>query len=341
MVSNVPLIAGLLLLGTGFGFTGSEETARRTLNHIDQPAASTENESRPLELVITHLTHPYGLAMLLLGVIVLSIWVYQRAHRLPALPRHRPLFPALGFAAFALTLGCSFIVQIAIAIAAGATAETVETMPASKLLRLQSIIRLGDGTMYAAVVIALMLVERHGRIAALWRAPPSEPPASQLVALRDGVIAFFASWPVVAGCSFIITALLILVTEQSPDTIAHGTLRLFTETRGSPWLPVMIAIVIIVGPAAEEFLYRVVLQRTFRSLRLRPWVAIVLTSAIFAVMHLAIADPGAILPLFVLSLTMGWVYERTGRFIAPFILHALFNAANVILLLLSTPAPSV
>jgi ABC-2 type transport system permease protein len=65
------------------------------------------------------------------------------------------------------------------------------------------------------------------------------------------------------------------------------------------------------------------------------WPAIVATSAIFALMHGGIAQPHAIPALFTLSLALGWVYERTGRLTAPIVMHALFNAANLGLALLT------
>jgi len=35
--------------------------------------------------------------------------------------------------------------------------------------------------------------------------------------------------------------------------------------------------------------------------------------------------------LLVLSIILGWIYERTGRLIASLILHGLFNATNLLL----------
>jgi membrane protease YdiL (CAAX protease family) len=40
--------------------------------------------------------------------------------------------------------------------------------------------------------------------------------------------------------------------------------------------------------------------------------------------------------LLLLSLFLGWIYERTGRLIAPIIAHGLFNATNLALMEFAT-----
>ena len=39
-------------------------------------------------------------------------------------------------------------------------------------------------------------------------------------------------------------------------------------------------------------------------------------------------------PLLVLGAGFGWVYDKTGRLTAPIVMHALFNAGNLVLALL-------
>ena len=48
-------------------------------------------------------------------------------------------------------------------------------------------------------------------------------------------------------------------------------------------------------------------------------------------MHLTIVEPYALVVLFVLSVGLGWAYEKSGRLTAPVTMHLLFNVANLAL----------
>ncbi len=78
-------------------------------------------------------------------------------------------------------------------------------------------------------------------------------------------------------------------------------------------------------------MYRGILQETLRLFGLSRWLAIVATSALFAAMHLTIVEPYAIVPLFVLSVGLGWAYEKSGRLTAPVTMHMLIKVANLTL----------
>ena len=62
------------------------------------------------------------------------------------------------------------------------------------------------------------------------------------------------------------------------------------------------------------------------------WTANVLTSALFAALHFA--QWPAPIPLFLLSLVLGWLYLRTGGLVAPFALHLTFNGMSTAVLYL-------
>jgi membrane protease YdiL (CAAX protease family) len=90
---------------------------------------------------------------------------------------------------------------------------------------------------------------------------------------------------------------------------------------------------VVVAPVAEEFLFRGVLFPFMQQQGYR-WLAWLVPSLIFALIHLNLPT---LLPLFVLALTLTWLYHRTGRLAANIAVHSLFNAANVILLFLFKP----
>jgi len=84
---------------------------------------------------------------------------------------------------------------------------------------------------------------------------------------------------------------------------------------------------VAVAPLVEELLFRGLLQSTIRSFVDRPWVAITLTSTLFAMVHQNVEHWPA---LFVLGAGMGHAYERSGSLWQPILIHALFNGTTVL-----------
>jgi membrane protease YdiL (CAAX protease family) len=121
----------------------------------------------------------------------------------------------------------------------------------------------------------------------------------------------------------------------------------------------LVRIVLVVGatviaPLAEELLFRGHIQTIVRHVLGRlgrrreadeagagalpaapparaTWGAILLTSALFAAIH----DPWTWPPIFLLSLFLGWLYERTGNLWAAVGLHAAFNTVMTLIFLQS------
>lgn len=85
----------------------------------------------------------------------------------------------------------------------------------------------------------------------------------------------------------------------------------------------------IVGPALEEILFRGFFQSTLVA-RLGIWPGIVATSAVFALLH----GYDAAVPIFVLSLLLGWLRVRTGRLEAAIVAHCVWNLTTLALVIL-------
>jgi membrane protease YdiL (CAAX protease family) len=145
--------------------------------------------------------------------------------------------------------------------------------------------------------------------------------------------------------------LLYLLGVEHPTE--HMLLRIFAS-KDALFVHVMIILsAVIVAPVVEEFLYRGHLQTALRALlgrmfagtsqepldpridRAHGWIAILVTSVVFAVAH---QEVWMMLPIFFLSLCLGYVYERTGNLWCSILLHMAFNAANVTLFVLQGAA---
>lgn len=91
--------------------------------------------------------------------------------------------------------------------------------------------------------------------------------------------------------------------------------------------------VVVLAPLLEELLFRVVLQGAL-SRDSSPAVAIGFSSAAFVCIH----QPVDWAPLFPLALTLGYVYYRRQSYLAVVVLHALFNALNLLLAFATLPS---
>jgi len=115
---------------------------------------------------------------------------------------------------------------------------------------------------------------------------------------------------------------------------AEGVKHLFFEileadSRGAvlAWIAVS---AVILAPLAEELTYRVLLQGWCQS-QLSPVTAILFSATIFSIVH-RVPD---CFPLFPLAVILGFVYHRRRSYVAVVVLHALFNATNLGLAVLS------
>ena len=95
---------------------------------------------------------------------------------------------------------------------------------------------------------------------------------------------------------------------------------------------VVLVSAVVIAPLTEEFFFRRVLQGWLeKHFADEAGVAVALSAIAFASAH---AGQGlAFLPLFPLALVLGLIAERTGTIVPCILLHAMFNAVSVFLLL--------
>lgn len=101
----------------------------------------------------------------------------------------------------------------------------------------------------------------------------------------------------------------------------------------------LIAATAIVTPFVEEFLFRVLLQgglqswadrNSFVAGRWQPtaWWPMLVVSGVFAMMHFG--QGAAPIPLFLLSVGLGYLYRKTGNITAPMVVHMVLNGLTLL-----------
>ncbi|MEN8127950.1 MAG: CPBP family intramembrane glutamic endopeptidase, partial [Planctomycetota bacterium] len=111
----------------------------------------------------------------------------------------------------------------------------------------------------------------------------------------------------------------------------HQTLTFLTESSSIAVIIMTVLIASVVVPVFEEMVFRGFLQSALRSAT-TPWTAILVTSALFASIHLP--NYAHMPSLFILSCGMGYAYERSGSLFRPILMHVFFNGFSITMKLL-------
>jgi len=133
----------------------------------------------------------------------------------------------------------------------------------------------------------------------------------------------------IASQFLLVTAVTFPLTKLFPDQFSveevEKRARELSDAATGGWVLVLFLVVVVGAPVVEEIVYRGLLQQGLdRSMN--PSVALVITAAIFAAIHLQpIEFPG----LFAFALVLGWTYRKTQRLGLPIITHMAFNASGL------------
>ncbi len=148
---------------------------------------------------------------------------------------------------------------------------------------------------------------------------------------------FITIWPFVIS---IISIIIFLGTEFFGDDFKmqqNEGLAIILE-HNVLWLRLlMIGFAVLIVPVFEELLFRGLIQNLFSSFNISRWLAILITSILFSALHPPMHFPA----LLVLSMCIGYPYEKSGSLLRPIFIHAIFNAASITaaLYLLQTSSP--
>ncbi len=154
----------------------------------------------------------------------------------------------------------------------------------------------------------------------------------------------------VAGLVLLLAPLLGLAAVLDRFVPYHHAIVDFLNIHRDPLsIGLVVFAAVVAAPVAEEFLFRRVLQGWLESWLDRSldrdeqrWggvTAIVLSSLAFAAAH--VGQGMAWVPLFFFGLVVGYLARQTGSIVPGIILHGLFNAVSVALVLVQVAAPEM
>lgn len=296
----------------------------------------------------------FTIAMLACAPVAL-VWMWRRDVLRPGALRRlaaRGLLRDPSSISGAAWLACALATFLAMAVGAGAARSLLATAglsdAAAKALRDLA----GYGLAATVGVLCASLMAR----AAPERARRAIGLSCERRDAAVGLGAFALTLPLCIAAATASAVLAKAVSGAPPERLAHETLRALTADRWT-WPALLSSVLVIVGaPVVEELVYRVFLQSAVVSVlvavRARATgrdphatardsaAAVVIATAVFVLPHAAaLGGPVAwhALPsLAVLSLALGVAYERTRSPIVPVVMHAGFNAFNLLAAMLLT-----
>ena len=142
----------------------------------------------------------------------------------------------------------------------------------------------------------------------------------------------FAGLPLGVACQLLLVPAIYWPLQQiwsdafSSYDIEQRARDLWDKANGG-WTIVLIIVVALGAPLIEELLYRGLILQALQS-RLNDWVALLISSAWFALIHL---QPVELPGLFAFALVLGICFQRTGRLGMAIFAHIGFNAAGLLL----------
>jgi membrane protease YdiL (CAAX protease family) len=144
-------------------------------------------------------------------------------------------------------------------------------------------------------------------------------------AIPQGVLGIALVLPLLAWVTIFTMIAWRLMDLTHPEK--HELLEILDKTHDPKLATLLVITAVLIAPVYEELLFRGHLQTLLRYFLRRPWPAILLSSAAFALVHPWWTQP----PIFFLALCLGYAYERTNNLWVPILIHALFNATSVVI----------
>lgn len=259
-------------------------------------------------------------------VVLAGLWFWD-VIRPGSLSRMRRKVDHQPVVVWVLTAFCLFCVGAVVAAAAQSLPRSLLGPPES--LRASATILLGTYAVVVPAAFALLRLLRPGKGAG----------ADLTIRGADvplGVLGFVLAYPVVLGGAALAGQALRSLGVEAPEEISHTILKLIAESPQNPWSWGLVAAAVLGAPIAEEIIYRAMLQSGILRATGSPWLAIGVTSAIFAAAHLGSVPPAMMPTLVLIGVALGVAYERTRSLAVPVTMHMVFNGVNIALALATT-----
>ncbi len=140
--------------------------------------------------------------------------------------------------------------------------------------------------------------------------------------IRIAIGGYLTIIPVLAVIMIIVFIGLKVSSYEPPETKA---LEMLYEAKGTKLLFILTVLVTIIGPIAEELFFRGFAYPVFRK-KIGVRNAILLVSAVFAMLHMNIVS---FFPILALGVLLAYLYEKTGSMIPSITVHVIHNSAVI------------
>lgn len=259
------------------------------------------------------------LALLVVAICSLrsGTWRNPLEHRSAAAPPGAFVVLVFAFAAFVL-------LQNAGVQALGLTDEQLAPPGSPAFVQILAVISIGQLVLSTAVLFWLTIPRRA--------VTQSTLRVSRIRSTSAGLLGGLIAVPVTAlQLAFVVTIWQALRPHEAPPT--HVVLQGMQSQAGGPWgMAVLLISAVVAAPLFEEVCFRGLLLGGLIAVSGRPLLSVVISSAIFGLIHWS--NPQTVLPLFTFGLLLAIVRTRYGLG-AAFFAHALFNARTMAIALLN------
>jgi membrane protease YdiL (CAAX protease family) len=253
------------------------------------------------------------------GTLLFGIWLLKTSFGRYALagspPRRNNMPPYLPFVPFFIWVGV-------ISLSAAATEKLLPSLQDWQKAVLDNLILCIGAIIAMAVIVLLARASFPRRLKGFG--------LDAKTIYKDFPAAFlnlFTVWPLITAALLLTIYLGTLIIGPDFEIQPHEELEMISTYAQLPLRVLIIVIAAMVVPVFEEMLFRGLFQTMLRSILTKPWPAIAISSALFVMAH---ENPGHWPGLFVLSMCMGYSYEKSGSLLRPIFIHSLFNTVSII-----------